>query len=348
MPDARPSTAGSHAVASDSDLGTEWDSASEAGDGDVESGAPLLDAAPSLADDAPTSFSDAGGDDLPAPPPVPSNVEARLKAVTRLTLPAAPGAGVATSDFFVVGTAHVSRASCDDVAAAITALRPQVVLVELCSERSAMLRADAGKAEARSLSSALGDWRAGRVTLLMALYSWMLGQAGDALETAPGEEFRVAVSAAAAVGAKVVLGDRPVSITLARTWAALSPWHRCRFLFELLCTGFSVDADELKRLLADMEDGDAVTAAILEMGVSCAWEREGGRKGCRLTHARVRKTHPPLTHTDCLPHHPPPPPLRTGRLHGARVPRPEGQGCRAHGSGRGRRARWRHEEKLAR
>ena len=272
MPDARPSTAGSHAVASDSDLGTEWDSASQIGDGDVESGAPLLEPAPALADDAPTSFSDAGGDDLPPPPPVPSNVEARLKAVTRLTLPAAPGAGSAMSDFFVVGTAHVSRASCDDVAAAITALRPQVVLVELCSERSAMLRSDASKAEARSLASALGDWRSGRVTLLMALYSWMLGQAGDALETAPGEEFRVAVAAAASVGAKVVLGDRPVSITLARTWAALSPWHRCRFLFELLCTGFSVDADELKRLLADMEDGDAVTAAILEMGVS--WERE--------------------------------------------------------------------------
>ena len=34
--------------------------------------------------------------------------------------------GGQAAEFYVVGTAHVSRASCDDVAAAIQALRPQV------------------------------------------------------------------------------------------------------------------------------------------------------------------------------------------------------------------------------
>jgi hypothetical protein len=132
-----------------------------------------------------------------------------------------------------------------------------------------MLRADAAVLAHKSLGESLADWRAGRASLLLAVYAWMLGAAGDALGAAPGEEFRVAVREAGAVGAKVVLGDRPVSVTLARTWGALGPWARCRFVWELLLTGFTVDADDLKKLLADVAaDGDAVTAAILEMGAA--------------------------------------------------------------------------------
>jgi pheromone shutdown protein TraB len=41
---------------------------------------------------------------------------------------------------------------------------------------------------------------------------------------APGEEFRAAFSAARQVGCTVVLGDRPISITLSRTWGSLGLW----------------------------------------------------------------------------------------------------------------------------
>ena len=49
----------------------------------------------------------------------------------------------------------------------------------------------------------------------------------------------------AQVGAKVVLGDRPVRVTLARTWSALSRWNKIRFIWGLLTTGFCV-SDDLK------------------------------------------------------------------------------------------------------
>ena len=42
--------------------------------------------------------------------------------------------------------------------------------------------------------------------------------------------------AATEVGAEVVLGDRAVRLTLARTWAALSTWERFRFMWQLLYT----------------------------------------------------------------------------------------------------------------
>ena len=45
-----------------------------------------------------------------------------------------------------------------------------------------------------------------------------------------------------------MLGDRLVSVTLARMWAALSAWQKVRFVGELLLTGFSVPGDEIEQL----------------------------------------------------------------------------------------------------
>lgn len=44
--------------------------------------------------------------------------------------------------FYILGTAHVSSHSCDDVAQLIRAVRPEVVIVELCTERRPILNMD--------------------------------------------------------------------------------------------------------------------------------------------------------------------------------------------------------------
>ena len=44
----------------------------------------------------------------------------------------------------------------------------------------------------------------------------------------------------------MVLGDRSVRTTLARSWAALRPWNRVRFVWTLLRTGCCVPVDGLK------------------------------------------------------------------------------------------------------
>ena len=53
----------------------------------------------------------------------------------------------------------------------------------------------------------------------------------------PGEEFRVALQEAHAGGAQVVLGDRPLTITLARVWHALGLWEKVKLTGSLLWTG---------------------------------------------------------------------------------------------------------------
>ena len=58
-------------------------------------------------------------------------------ACLRLPNPDAPGAECV---FYILGTAHVSRESCNDTARLITAVQPDLVLVELCPERQPILQ----------------------------------------------------------------------------------------------------------------------------------------------------------------------------------------------------------------
>jgi hypothetical protein len=44
--------------------------------------------------------------------------------------------------FYILGTAHVSRKSCEDAAMLINLIKPDLVLVELCSERQAILHVE--------------------------------------------------------------------------------------------------------------------------------------------------------------------------------------------------------------
>lgn len=47
--------------------------------------------------------------------------------------------------------------------------------------------------KAASTKEMYQSWRAGHTSLLAVVYSWMMSSVGDALEVAPGEEFRVAL-----------------------------------------------------------------------------------------------------------------------------------------------------------
>lgn len=59
-----------------------------------------------------------------------------------LTCQSTDGDCINECTFYILGTAHVSRKSCDDVSSIIRKVRPEVVVIELCSERQGMLQVD--------------------------------------------------------------------------------------------------------------------------------------------------------------------------------------------------------------
>eukprot|EP01043_Picozoa_sp_COSAG02_P065764 COSAG02_NODE_10022_length_2046_cov_2.352337_2_plen_357_part_00 len=105
------------------------------------------------------------------------------------------------AEVVVIGTAHVSNASVSEVADAIAALRPDAVLVELCSGRTQMLE-KIDIAAPPSLELMLQQIQAG-ADLFSVVYPWFLATVAESLDVVPGAEFRAAFLAAS----RLSMGD---------------------------------------------------------------------------------------------------------------------------------------------
>ncbi|HUQ08604.1 MAG TPA: TraB/GumN family protein [Kofleriaceae bacterium] len=142
--------------------------------------------------------------------------------------------------FHVVGTAHVSRRSVEEVTKVIEELRPEVVCVELCQ----------GRYDALTQENAFRNLdvfkvvREGKTLYLLAHLALASYQRkmGNALGVKPGSELLAAIESAKKVGARVELIDRDIHTTLKRTWANLGLWKRSMLLSSLL-VGFGDDDD---------------------------------------------------------------------------------------------------------
>lgn len=109
-------------------------------------------------------------------------------------------------------------------------------------------------------------WKKKKMNTFGILYSWLLAKVASELEVFPGSEFRVAFEEARKYGGKVILGDRPVNITLRRTWASMTMWHKIKFIYCIVFQAiFLPSPADLNRMLKEMEDADMLTLVIQEM-----------------------------------------------------------------------------------
>ncbi|XP_031251314.1 traB domain-containing protein-like isoform X1 [Pistacia vera] len=183
------------------------------------------------------------------------------KSVVFLTCESSAEGG--TCDVYVVGTAHISQDSCREVEAIIDYLKPQAVFLELCSSRVAILTPQNLKVP--TMGEMIEMYKK-KHNMFGILYSWFLAKVASKLEVFPGSEFRVAFEEAMKYGGKVILGDRPVQITLRRTWAKMPLWHKAKLLYSLIFQAFFLPSPEdLNKMLKDMDDIDMLTLVIQEM-----------------------------------------------------------------------------------
>ena len=164
----------------------------------------------------------------------------------------------------LLGTSHVSETSATEVRELIRVVRPDVVVVELCESRRGLMY-PRPHAPPPTFAQMVRSIRGG-VPAWGVLYGWTMAKVGQELGVTPGDEFRAARETAELQGARLILGDRPVRVTLARTWRALSTWERVRFAWLLLVSGADVlSADKLRKHVDPLSDSDVVTEALREM-----------------------------------------------------------------------------------
>ncbi|MFC6835615.1 TraB/GumN family protein [Halomarina ordinaria] len=119
----------------------------------------------------------------------------------------------------VVGTAHVSAESVEEVEDAIEAERPDVVAVELDEGRYRQLRGD-GPEDLDASDLLHGN------TVFQFLAYWVLSyvqaRMGDEFDITPGADMLAAVETAERLGLGIALVDRDIQVTIQRFWARLT------------------------------------------------------------------------------------------------------------------------------
>ncbi|XP_020867376.1 traB domain-containing protein isoform X1 [Arabidopsis lyrata subsp. lyrata] len=175
---------------------------------------------------------------------------------------------------WLVGTSHISPESASVVERVVRTVKPDNVAVELCRSRAGiMYTSSVGGEVDQNLKSGvlsltgtgflgavgrsldLGGQTALALRLLLAVFSSKLSSVAD---RPFGDEFRAARKASEEVGAQLVLGDRPIEITLQRAWNSLKWGEKFNLVMAVtraITSSSGISAAELKEQETDESNG---------------------------------------------------------------------------------------------
>jgi pheromone shutdown-related protein TraB len=167
-------------------------------------------------------------------------------------------------EIILVGTAHVSKESIEEVNRIIREQKPDMVCVELDEERFTSI----SQKEHWEKLDVIKVFRQGKGFLLMAnlVLSGFQRRMGEGLGVKPGEEMKTAVETAKELGIPHALCDREVQITLRRAWARCGFWSKCKLLASLLSSAFTTEklsAAEIENL-KNRNELDGMMAELAE------------------------------------------------------------------------------------
>ena len=151
--------------------------------------------------------------------------------------------------YYILGTAHISQKSVEEVNQVIEEVQPDTVCVELCQTRyESMTQEDQWKK-----LNIIQVVKQGKALLLLAnlALSAFQRKMGQDLGVKPGAELLESVNKAKEVGAELVLADRDIQTTLKRTWANLSFWKKFMVmggLMESVVFKEKISEEELEKL----------------------------------------------------------------------------------------------------
>jgi len=157
------------------------------------------------------------------------------------------------TEIYIVGTAHVSQKSVDEVRDAVDTVNPDVIAIELDPGRFAALKQQIRDAEdaANGITPAtekhespeVKDLLKGDFTLMPI--QWILAyvqrKIGMNVGIEPGAEMKEAIWLAEKRDIRLVLIDRDIRITLARFWGGMRILEKIKLIWALMQSMFAAD-----------------------------------------------------------------------------------------------------------
>jgi pheromone shutdown-related protein TraB len=150
---------------------------------------------------------------------------------------------------YIVGTAHLSQESVQDVRTTAEQVHPDAICIELCKARhQAMTQADTWSK--MDIFKVIREKKAAFLLAQLIMTSFYR-RLGKKLGIQPGAEMMEGIRLAQETGAELVLADRDIEITLKRVWGYLGFWNKLRLAMQLAMGIFihdEIDTDMIETL----------------------------------------------------------------------------------------------------
>lgn len=168
-------------------------------------------------------------------------------------------------EIILVGTAHVSQKSVEEVKTLIEEESPDTVCVELCQTRYDNIT----NAEQWNNTDIIKIIKEGKalillISLIMSSYQKRLAKQ---FGIQPGQEMLQGIRSAQEIGANLCLADRDIQVTMMRLWRGIGFWGKMKLFFQLILSMF-LDEEISEEELEQMKSQDMLTAVLNELSSS--------------------------------------------------------------------------------
>lgn len=159
-------------------------------------------------------------------------------------------------EIILIGTAHVSKKSAEEVKAIIETEQPDTVCVELDEQRYQAIR-DEDRWKKMDIFQVIKEKKATLLLLNLVISSFQKRMAKQ-FGIKPGQEMIQGIESAEQIGAHLVLADRNIQITFARIWHSIGFMGKVNLMMQLLASIFqneTITEEELEKMKSkDMLD----------------------------------------------------------------------------------------------
>ncbi len=162
-------------------------------------------------------------------------------------------------ELILIGTAHVSRQSAEQVKAVIEAEQPDSVCIELDAQRYQSVT-DKNKWKETDIFKVIKEKKSSLLLMNLAISSFQ-NRLADQFGIKPGQEMLQGIESAKEVGAELVLADRNIQVTFSRIWSNIGFLGKAQLLTSVFYSIFSsetISEEDLEK----MKSQDTLNAVL--------------------------------------------------------------------------------------
>jgi pheromone shutdown-related protein TraB len=167
-------------------------------------------------------------------------------------------------EYILIGTAHISKLSAEEVKEVIEFERPDSVCIELDEQRYKSIM-DGAKWKEMDIFTVIKEKKATFLLMNLVISSFQKRMAKQ-FGIKPGQEMIQGIESAEEVGAKLVLADRNIQITFARIWGGIGLWGKAKLATQIIGSIFNTE-NITEEELENLKSQDTLNAMLNEFTV---------------------------------------------------------------------------------